>query len=347
MKLFCGAWRAGRRTATPGRWRLWRCLEPARHGGRYMAAAVAALALAAAGYWGWRWWEARPNTSAEAVAAMRAGAWHRAEGLLRRETTTEARAPLAETLLELDRVEEAKDIVLSLPGTPRVEATKLLAQRRFGEAARAFGALPDGRVDGCRIQGKTEPEQALLCWDGVLRETPNNGPAWLQSGLVLARQRKVAPALERLGRAETIFRAAGEVEGIAEARLGRAAADSAIVDWAVWAERRGAIAGVCVGEPGGGGVPGGETGGAGAGAGTEHGAEEGGGGGVGAGGRRWRSGSGTRRGMRWRGARWAGVWDGRRRWGWRGSWTYGRRCWGGVWGWMGSGRGSGRSWNEN
>jgi tetratricopeptide (TPR) repeat protein len=199
-------------------------LEPVRLGRRYVLASLGALALAAAGFVGWRWWEARPNTSAAAVAAMRAGAWHRAEGLLRRETTTDARARLAETLLELDRVEEAKDIVLSLPATARVEATKLLAQRRYAEAARAFAALPDGRVDGCRIQGKTQPEQALLCWDAVLRETPENGAAWLQSGLLVARQRKVAPALERLERAEAIFRAAGEVEGIAEARLGRAAA---------------------------------------------------------------------------------------------------------------------------
>ena len=237
--------RTGRASLGPLRW-------PSR---RVLVTALGGLAVAAgAGVPAWWWLANRHHDPAPAalpwyrdgIADLHYGSYHRASKALQRAVEIDpsyamAHAYLAESWYELDYLERAKDELLKAMAPrgsmPDMEALHLDAIRQtvtgeFKAAAEKFQrvsalATPDERagalLDLGRAQERSqETKPAMATYAEAVRLDAQNAAAWLRLGALQARTGARQDAGRSLDRAENLFQAASNVEGVTECLYVRA-----------------------------------------------------------------------------------------------------------------------------
>lgn len=179
--------------------------------------------------------------------ALRNGAYHQAAKALQQAIAIDnnyalARARLAQAWTELDYIENAKDELLIVESLTRngatitekdslyLDAIKAMALRDFKEAVKAYSAIADESpnesqvyVDlGYAYENDSKLDKAL---DSYLKAiTLNNGQyatAYLRAGIVYNRQRDRDNALKMYDKAEQLYRAASNNEGVNEVMRNR------------------------------------------------------------------------------------------------------------------------------
>ncbi|HUE03813.1 MAG TPA: protein kinase [Bryobacteraceae bacterium] len=237
--------RTGRASLRPLRW-------PSR---RVLVTALAGLAVAAGvGAPAWWWLAKRHHDPAPAalswyrdgIADLHYGSYHRASKALQRAVEIDpsyamAHAYLAEAWYELDYLERAKDELLQAMAPrgslPEMEALHLDAIRQtvtgeFKAAVEKFQrvsalAAPDARagalLDLGRAQERSqETKPAMATYAEAVRLDAQNAAAWLRLGALQARTGARQDADRSLDRAENLFQAASNVEGVTECLYVRA-----------------------------------------------------------------------------------------------------------------------------
>ncbi len=182
----------------------------------------------------------------EGDAALHNGSYHRASKALARAVEIDpsyamAHAYLAEAWYELDYLERAKDEVLkamaersSLPELEglRLDAIRLTVTGEFKATAEKFRqvsalAAPDQRggalLDLGRAQERIqETNQAMATFSKAVGVDPQDAAAWLRLGALQARTGTREDAGRSLDRAESLFQAASNFEGVTECLYVRA-----------------------------------------------------------------------------------------------------------------------------
>jgi tetratricopeptide (TPR) repeat protein len=223
---------------------------PARHPSRRrLVAAMAAAALCVGGGASvWLWKTKRHHDPAAAAipwyregdAALHYGNYHRAGKALARAVEIDpsyamAHAYLAEAWYELDYLERAKDELLKIMSErgslPRVESLHLDAIRQtvtgeFKAAAEKFQEVstlvpPDERggalLDLGRAQERNQDtKKAMATYSEAVRLDAQNAAAWMRLGALQARTGAREDSGRSLDRAESLFQAASNVEGVTE-----------------------------------------------------------------------------------------------------------------------------------
>jgi tetratricopeptide (TPR) repeat protein/predicted Ser/Thr protein kinase len=225
------------------------------HSRRRMVAALAGGAVCAGGGTLAWWWNAHrhhePAAAAvpwyrDGLAALHYGSYHRASKALARAVEIDpsyamAHAYLAEAWYELDYLERAKDELLkTMEGRgslPAVESLHLDAihQTVIGEFKAATEkyqeistrAGPDERGDALMDLGRSEErgqdtKKAMTTYAEAIRLDAQNAAAWLRLGTLQARTGAREDAGRSLDRAESLFEAASNVEGVTECLYVRA-----------------------------------------------------------------------------------------------------------------------------
>jgi len=174
--------------------------------------------------------------------ALRNGAYHQASKALQQAIAIDsnyalARARLAQAWTELDYIENAKDELLIVESLTRngaaitnkdslyLDAIKAMALRDFREATKAYSDLAamspeDSQVYvdlGYAYENDGKPDKALESYLKAI--TLNNGQyatAYLRAGIIYNRQRDRDNALKMYDKAEQLYRAASNNEGVNE-----------------------------------------------------------------------------------------------------------------------------------
>jgi len=199
----------------------------------------------------WRWW--RPSLHvppAEAqnwynigTNALRDGASFQASKALERAVAIDdkyvlAHARLAESLVELDYVDRAKDELLRatslasdrslLPKADAlyVDAISAIVRHDFPAAIESYAAIakqssdiekPRVLVDLGRAYEKNEDiDKAIETYTEAANRSPQYATAFLRLGILYGRKRDLANALSSFNRAEGIYQAMGNLEGRTE-----------------------------------------------------------------------------------------------------------------------------------
>jgi len=174
--------------------------------------------------------------------ALRNGAYHQASKALQQAIAIDsnyalARARLAQAWTELDYIENAKDELLIVQGLTRngaaitekdslyLDAIKAMALRDFREATKTYSAIAEMSPDespvyvdlGYAYENDGKPEKALESYLKAI--TLNNGQyatAYLRAGIIYNRQRDRDNAQKMYDKAEQLYRAASNNEGVNE-----------------------------------------------------------------------------------------------------------------------------------
>ena len=173
---------------------------------------------------------------------IRNGAYHQASKALQQAIQIDgnyalARARLAQAWAELDYIDKAKDELLAATSLTRngaaispkdalyIDAVTAMVRRDFREAVKAYSAIVDMSpnesqvyVDlGYAYENDGQPQKAL---ESYLKAIPlNNGQyatAYLRAGIVYNRQAERNNALPMFDKAEQLYRAASNNEGVNE-----------------------------------------------------------------------------------------------------------------------------------
>jgi tetratricopeptide (TPR) repeat protein/predicted Ser/Thr protein kinase len=173
---------------------------------------------------------------------LRNGAYHQASKALSQAIAIDgnyalARARLAEAWTELDYIDKAKDELLAASTLARsgatvspkdalyIDAVSAMVRRDFKEAVKNYTTIAEMSPDesqvyvdlGYAYENDGQPEKALASY---LKAIPlNNGQyatAYLRAGIVYSRQTDRDNALSMFDKAETLYRAASNNEGINE-----------------------------------------------------------------------------------------------------------------------------------
>jgi len=229
---------------------------PGRRPSRRRAVAALAGGVACVGgsaaLWLWKAKRHRDPVAAaipwyrDGVAALHNGSYHRASKALARAVEIDpsyamAHAYLAEAWYELDYLERAKDELLKTMSArdslPQVEALHLDAIRQtvtgeFKAAAETFQTMtplvaPDERAGALLDLGRAQernqdPKKAMATYSEALRLDPQDAAAWLRLGALQARTGAREDSGRSLDRAESLFQAASNVEGVTECLYVRA-----------------------------------------------------------------------------------------------------------------------------
>jgi len=228
--------------------RLRALVEPLR---RRSAAAWLALALVVAGsLTGWRLLSGgsyRPSPDAErwyreGVAALRDGTYYKASQALERAARIDdhfamAHAHLAESWLELDYTDKAKDEMLrAVPPAGRsrparaeqwyLDALHFTMTGNYAQAIEKYreiawsapdDAKADAYVDLGRAWERNEKlPEAIAAYQEAIRRQRQNPAAWLRLGILYGRQADQPKAAEALGEAEQLYRGLSNLEGATE-----------------------------------------------------------------------------------------------------------------------------------
>jgi serine/threonine protein kinase/Tfp pilus assembly protein PilF len=199
----------------------------------------------------WRWWRPSPHVpSAEArnwydigTNALRDGAYFQASKALERAVAMDdkyvlAHARLAESLVELDYVDRAKDELLRatslasdrslLPKADAlyVDAISATVRHDFPAAIESYAAIakqsadaekPHVLVDLGRAYEKNEDiKKATETYTEAANRNPQYATAFLHLGILYGRQRDLANAVGSFDKAEAIYQAMGNLEGRTE-----------------------------------------------------------------------------------------------------------------------------------
>jgi tetratricopeptide (TPR) repeat protein/predicted Ser/Thr protein kinase len=199
----------------------------------------------------WRWWRPPLHVpSAEAqnwydigTNALRDGAFYQASKALERAITIDdkyvlAHARLAESLVELDYADRAKDELLRVTSLasdrsllPKVDALYVdgisaTVRRDFPAAIESYAAIvklssdtekPRVLVDLGRAYEKNEDiKKAIESYTEATNRNPQYATAFLRLGVLYGRQRDLASALSSFDKAEGIYQAMGNLEGRTE-----------------------------------------------------------------------------------------------------------------------------------
>lgn len=199
----------------------------------------------------WRWW--RPSShipTAEAQSwydigtnALRDGAFYQASKALERAITIDgkyvlAHARLAESLIELDYIDRAKDELLQVTSLasdrsllPRadalyVDAISATVRHDFPAAIEAYAAIakqssdtekPSVLADLGRAYEKNEdPKKAIEVYTEAATRNPQYATAFLRLGILYGRQKDLVNASNSFDKAEAIYQAMGNLEGRTE-----------------------------------------------------------------------------------------------------------------------------------
>jgi tetratricopeptide (TPR) repeat protein/predicted Ser/Thr protein kinase len=226
-----------------------------RHSRRLAVAALAGgMVCAGGGALAWMWNSKRHRDPAPAavrwyrdgLAALHNGSYHRASKLLARAVEIDpsyamAHAYLAEAWYELDYLERAKDELLkamaSLSSLPAVEQLHLDAihETVIGEFKAAtvkyqeIAAMvaPDERGSALLELGRSQErnqdtKKAMATYSEAIRLDSQNAAAWLRLGTLQARTGAGEDSGRSLDRAESLFQAASNIEGVTECLYVRA-----------------------------------------------------------------------------------------------------------------------------
>jgi tetratricopeptide (TPR) repeat protein/tRNA A-37 threonylcarbamoyl transferase component Bud32 len=218
------------------------------------ALAGGAVVCAGGGAAAW-WWNTRrhrdPAAAAlpwyrDGLAALHNGSYHRASKALARAVEIDpsyamARAHLAEAWYELDYPERAKDELLkamavrsSLPAAEglRLDAILDTATGDFKTAAGKYqelsALLPSDERSGALLdlgraqERNQDTKKAMATYSEAIRLDAQNAAAWLRLGALQARTGAWEDSGRSLSRAESLFQAASNVEGVAECLYVRA-----------------------------------------------------------------------------------------------------------------------------
>ena len=221
---------------------------------RFIAALAGGMVCVGGGAWTWRWYVKRARDPApaavpwyrEGVAALHFGGYHRAGKALARAVEidpsyTMAHAYLAQAWFELDYLERAKDELLKTmsarPSLPEVEGLRLDGIREtvtgeFKAAVEKFeqvcgGIVPEERAGALLDLGRAQErnqdtKKAMATYAEAVRLDAQNAAAWLRLGALQARTGARADSGASLDRAENLFQAASNVEGVTECLYVRA-----------------------------------------------------------------------------------------------------------------------------
>jgi tetratricopeptide (TPR) repeat protein len=215
-------------------------------------ALVAALAVVLIGVWAVARWNrpapyVPPPEAASAfesgVRAMRDGAYYRAsllfkEAVERADKHVLAYARLAEAKFEMDYLDAAKDDVLTIPALDRergalhererlyLDAVIATVRRDSAAAVTAYRRLagldpnsPQVHVDlGRALERNNQTQEAVNSYTEAATRNPAYATAYLRLGVLHARQKNLAAALQNFERAEQLYSASPEpnLEGLAE-----------------------------------------------------------------------------------------------------------------------------------
>lgn len=206
----------------------------------------------------WRWWRPSPHIpSAEAqnwydigTNALRDGAFFQASKALERAVATDdkyvlAHARLAESLVELDYVDRAKDELLRatslasdrslLPKADAlyVDAISAIVRHDFPAAIESYAAIAKQASDtekarvlidlGRAYEKNDDLKKAIETYTEAANRNPQYATAFLRLGILYGRQRDLANAVSSLDKAEAIYQALGNIEGRTEAVYQRGA----------------------------------------------------------------------------------------------------------------------------
>jgi tetratricopeptide (TPR) repeat protein/predicted Ser/Thr protein kinase len=173
--------------------------------------------------------------------ALRNGAYHRASKALQQAIAIDgnyalARARLAQAWTELDYIDNAKDELLAIQGLTEaaaisekdslyLDAIRGMATRKFSEAIKAYTAIAELSPEdspvyvdlGYAYENDGKPEKALENYLRAISLTNGQyATAFLRAGIVYNRQQDRAKALEMFDKAEQLYRAASNNEGVNE-----------------------------------------------------------------------------------------------------------------------------------
>ena len=179
---------------------------------------------------------------------LRNGAYHQASKALQQAIAIDsnyalARARLAQAWTELDYIENAKDELLIIQGLTRngaaisekdslyLDAIKAMALRDFREAVKAYTSLAEMSpnegpvyVDlGYAYENDGQPEKALESYLKASSLNTQYATAYLRAGIIYNRQRDRENAQKMYDKAEQLYRAASNNEGVNEVLRNRGA----------------------------------------------------------------------------------------------------------------------------
>jgi serine/threonine protein kinase/Tfp pilus assembly protein PilF len=182
------------------------------------------------------------------TSALRDGAYYQAGKSLEQAIAADdafllAHARLAESLVEMDRADKAKDELLRVAAAGRstlskldslyVEAVTATAQHQFGRAIELYqqiaGLAPESDktyvlVDLGRAYEKNEDlKKARQAYREAAEQNPQYATAFLHLGILYGREHELDRAVASFDKAETIYQAQGTVEGRAEVAFQRGA----------------------------------------------------------------------------------------------------------------------------
>ena len=174
--------------------------------------------------------------------ALRNGAFHQASKALEQAIQIDgnyalARARLAQAWTELDYIDNAKDELLAIQSLTRngmaitdkdalyLDAITAMATRDFREAVKAYSAIAEMSPDesqvyvdlGYAYENDGKPDQALASYTKAI--SLNDGQyatAYLRAGVVYYRKQENDNALKMYEKAEQLYRAASNNEGVNE-----------------------------------------------------------------------------------------------------------------------------------
>ena len=182
--------------------------------------------------------------------ALRDGAFFQASKALERAVATDdkyvlAHARLAESLVELDFVDRAKDELLRatslasdrslLPKADAlyVDAISAVVRRDFPAAIESYAAIAKQTSDtekarvlvdlGRAYEKNDDLKKAVETYTEAANRNPQYATAFLRLGILYGRQRDLANALSSFDKAEAIYQALGNIEGRTEAVYQRGA----------------------------------------------------------------------------------------------------------------------------
>jgi serine/threonine protein kinase/tetratricopeptide (TPR) repeat protein len=213
---------------------------------------VFVLAIIASGLGIWAmltWWKPAPYKPSEQVAdwydrgsdALRNGAFLQAKNMLQEAVNIDdnfalGHARLADALVELDYTDQAKDELLKVSTLvpdrsllPRYDALYLEAvtatvTRNFPAAIKAYDELArlspgEARVYvdlGRAYEKNDQTDKAVENYVKASTIDPQNVAAYQRAGIVYSRRQETASAKASFDRAESLFRALSNTEGVAE-----------------------------------------------------------------------------------------------------------------------------------
>ena len=225
-------------------------IEPFRRPGPNLGIFILAIIAVALASWAiLRWWKPSPYKPSDVAQvwydkgtdALRNGAFLQATKAFEQSIAADykfplAHARLAEAWFELDYADKAKDELLSVqslvPNRSQLAASDALhldavlatvnkdfpaAIKAYSELARLSPKDPQVYVDlGRAYEKNEEPKKAMESYQQAADLDPQYATAFLRVGSLYARQLDQAGATAAFDKAETIYQASGNFEGLAE-----------------------------------------------------------------------------------------------------------------------------------